>query len=196
MKIFDPFFSTKDKSEGTGLGLSMAYNIIEAHNGFIDVKSSLGVGTSFEIYLPVFEDTESVGDTIVKKEEIVLGTGRILIVDDEVMMRDIATGILQECGYSVMVAKNGKEAVDLYAKDGDNIDAVLLDSVMPVLSGKDATVQILKINPEAKVMITSGFNLDINSENYRVGAKMFLQKPYTMARLSNAMHKLLSGDYS
>ncbi len=193
-KIFDPFYSTKDSSEGTGLGLTMVYNIIESHKGFIEVHSKKNISTTFQIFLPAIDESEikKISSTI---EDVTVPTGEgvILVVDDEQLMRQTASAILEECGYQVLLANNGQEAIDLYNANQDVIDLILLDMVMPIKSGKDALYEIRQIDSNVKIVMTSGFKLDRNATIVgEKGANFFVQKPYTLFKLATIIDDLLN----
>lgn len=190
-KIFDPFFTTKSKGKGTGLGLSMVYNIIMQHDGFLDVKSELNIGTTFNLYLPAYdgEDDHSNNPAF---EEIYSGEGLILVVDDEPIIRETAKSILEECGYHVILAENGEEGVAVYSQRKNEIDLVVLDMVMPKKSGKEAYQDMKIINPEIKVLLASGFRHDERVEEVmQLGVNAFIQKPFTLAKLSKAVKDIL-----
>ncbi|MCG8571447.1 MAG: response regulator [Spirochaetes bacterium] len=191
-KIFDPFFTTKKENKGTGLGLAMVYNIIQQHNGFVNVYSELGLGTTFHIYFKS-ESQESLTEKSQKDEkEIYKGEGTILVVDDEPPMRIIAKNILEECGYTVLLANNGQEGIDIYKKNMDKIKGVILDLIMPIKSGRDAFIEIKKMNPNAKVILVSGFKQDQRvTELKELGIDDFIQKPFTINKLSKAVYHMI-----
>jgi len=190
--IFDPFFTTKIEGKGTGLGLAMVYNIVQRHKGFTDVYSQEGIGTTFHIYLPLLKD--DVIETIMSPQEKVhKGEGLILVIDDEEIMRRTAKSILEECGYDIIMAENGEEGVEMYKKYKDKIKAVVLDMVMPKMSGKQTYIELTKINREIKVVLASGFRKDTRVESIlKLGVKGFIQKPYTMAILANTIYKIIA----
>jgi PAS domain S-box-containing protein len=191
-KIFDPFFTTKSEGKGTGLGLAMVYNILKQHKGFIDVYSQEGIGTSFHLYLPIYHDQLSVKTEQVQ-EEILSGEGLILIVDDEEIMRQTAKSILEECGYNVILAENGEEGVKLYESRSTEIKAIVLDMVMPKMSGKQAYIEFSKINKNVKVLLASGFKQDGRVESIlELGVNGFIQKPYSLIKLANSLHQIIS----
>jgi len=181
-KIFEPFFTTKDIGKGTGLGLSAAYGTIQKHKGTIHANSELGRGSILKIYLPL-DESEVVDLSI--KEEVVRGTGKILLADDEEMIRIMAREHLTELGYEVALAENGKVAVDYFRDHCNEIGLVILDMVMPEMNGREAFFEMKKIDPEVRVLVASGFNLNIQSDDlFAKGVEAFLQKPYTIAELS------------
>jgi PAS domain S-box-containing protein len=191
-QIFTPFYTTKDKEVGTGLGLSMVFNIIRQHHGFINVESTVGAGSSFKIYLPVCDDVVTNG-RIRPGKELESGEGLILIIDDEELIRNNASEILQACGYKILKAENGLQGIELYQHHQHDICAVLLDLVMPVMSGKEAFTELKIINPEVKVLLSSGFRHDARvDEILNAGADGYIQKPYSLFDLSKAIKNLLS----
>ncbi|MDD4156410.1 MAG: response regulator [Candidatus Cloacimonetes bacterium] len=190
-KIFDPFFTTKEKGKGTGLGLSMVYSIIQLHNGFIDLYSELNRGTTVNIYLPVPKEkislkTQSVSDDLIK------GQGTILVIDDEQMIRETYKEMLSECGYDFLLAENGLQGIDLYKNNIDKIKLVILDMSMPILSGIETYRQLKIIDPKIKVLMASGFRQDERAKQAMdEGVNKFLQKPFTINKLSSAIAELL-----
>jgi signal transduction histidine kinase/CheY-like chemotaxis protein/HAMP domain-containing protein len=190
-KIFEPFFTTKGKNVGTGLGLTMVYNIIKHHNGFIDVYSEPDIGTNIYIYLPVFKSEVNKLDAV-KVETIKTGSGTILIADDEPFVRRIATEMLEMCGYNIILAEDGEETVNIYKQHKDEIKLIILDMVMPKKSGKEAFKEIIEFDPNAVVLLSSGFKQDERVENVlKSGAQAFIQKPYTLEKLSKMVDLLI-----
>ena len=191
-RIFDPFFTTKEVTKGTGLGLSIAYGIIKSHRGHILCYSELGQGTTFKIYLPAI--AEKSADSSVTPETA-LPRGRaelVLIVDDEDRIRDVAQEILSSFGYETLTASNGKEAVEVYRKKGDQIDLVILDLIMPEMDGKQCLVDILQQNPSAKVLVASGYTTDGQLEQVkRLGATATISKPYETRQLLDLVRDTL-----
>jgi len=171
----------------------MVYNIIKQHNGFLDVYSEVGLGTTFDFYLPELIGTyKSVASG--ENVEIKKGEGLILVVDDEPVMRHLAESILKESGYDIIFAENGKEGVEVFKENHDKITAVLLDLVMPKMSGKEAFLLMKEIDPDLKVLLASGFRKDDRVEALlKLGVCDFLQKPYTLIRLSEAIFKITYG---
>ncbi|MCP4180148.1 MAG: response regulator [bacterium] len=191
-KIFDPFFTTKEKGKGTGLGMSMVFNILKQHKGFIDVYSEIGVGTTMYIFLPVIDKKDYVKENK-SLEKYCKGSGTILIIDDEKIIRDLAGSILMECGYQVIFATDGNEGVKIYREKNEEITAILMDMVMPNKSGYDAYIDLKTINPEVKVVLTSGYayNERIN-RILNTGVQKFIQKPFTLEKLSKIMYELIN----
>jgi PAS domain S-box-containing protein len=191
-RIFDPFFTTKKQGEGTGLGLAMVYNIVRQQIGFMDVYSEPGQGSTFSVYLPVLARE---GVSIPSSDDPLAytpGKGLVLVVDDDAMVRDIAENILKIAGYTVITAGNGMDGVAKYRQYHPDIKAVLLDMAMPVMSGGEAFMEMKKINPAVKVLLTSGFRKDDRVEEVLgQGVRDFLQKPYTLAGLTLAMSKVI-----
>jgi PAS domain S-box-containing protein len=191
-KIFDPFFTTKDKDRGTGLGLSMVYSIIKQHNGNLKLKSEVGVGTTFKLFIPKLEDET---DLLERSEnsEIPMGEGSVLIVDDEELMRMTSKSILEECGYRVLTAENGEVGFNLYRERADEIDLVILDMVMPVLSGKECLEKIRGLDPNQKVILASGLKQDQRVQDLLdLGKVEYIQKPFTLEVLANRVNDILN----
>ncbi|MFZ5775543.1 MAG: PAS domain S-box protein [Thermodesulfobacteriota bacterium] len=194
-KIFDPFFTTKEKGKGSGLGLAMVYSIVRQHNGFVDVYTEKGLGSTFSVYLPLLlrqQGDDSAGAAA--RPEVVRGEGTILVVDDEEFVREAAKEILEAAGYTVLVASDGREGVELFQKHRDAIRLVLLDMVMPVMSGREAFLEMRRVSPEVRVLLCSGFRQDARVEEIlQLGVNDFLQKPYTLIGLTSAVKKVLVG---
>ncbi len=190
-KIFEPFFTTKGKGVGSGMGMAMVYHIVKQHNGFIEVDSEPGEGTVVRVYLPVSHQQEA-APAESGAEKIVRGRGTILVVDDEELVRLSTEALLLECGYHVVLAENGAEAIAVYRDNPCGIDLVLLDLVMPVLAGKETYEQLKIINPEVKVLLSSGFKQDSRvADILGKGALGFIQKPYSLVSLSREISRIL-----
>ncbi len=188
-RIFEPFFTTKSEGEGTGLGLASAYGIIKNHDGCIYSESEPGAGTTFTIYLPVSNEkiTEEKTDT-----EVVYGDSTILVIDDEADVLKTAKRTLEHLKYTVVTAKDGQEAVEVYISKKENIDLVLLDIIMPGKTGLETFRELKKIDPEIRVLLASGYSKDGQaSEILSEGAFGFIQKPFSMMELSNAVAEAL-----
>jgi PAS domain S-box-containing protein len=190
-RIFDPFFTTKEMGRGTGLGLASAYGIIKNHGGYITVESEKEQGTVFNIYIPAVREKHRG-----KKEpdnQIVSGSGTILLVDDEEMVLDVNVKVLEKLGYSVLEAKSGKEAISAYRENKDEIDMVILDMVMPGMGGGEVYDIIKKINNNVKVLLSSGHSMDGRAKQIlQRGCDGFLQKPYRMGEVSGKLRQILT----
>lgn len=185
-KIFDPFFTTKGEQMGTGLGLAMVRTIVAEHEGFIDVYSEPGAGTTFKVYLPLSGGTPDSNKAAGGVHSC--GEGVILVVDDEPVMRETALEILESCGFRVLCAENGEEGIAVFRIHCAEIRAVLLDIAMPVMSGPAAFRELRAIDPALPVVITSGFSQDRRIDDLKgMGADGFIEKPYTYDRLVGAI---------
>jgi CheY-like chemotaxis protein len=177
---------------GTGLGLATVYGIIVNHGGFIDVYSKIGEGTTFNVYLPAIEIEvleEKKGD-----EAWVRGCENVLLVDDEELIIDVGHRILTRMGYSVIVARSGKEALEIYSQEKDTIAMVILDMIMPDMSGGEVYDRLREINPDIKVLLSSGYSLRGQARDILArGCKGFIQKPFNMKELSRKLRKVLEG---
>jgi two-component system, cell cycle sensor histidine kinase and response regulator CckA len=190
-RIFDPFFTTKGLGRGTGLGLASVYGIIKAHGGYIDVESKKGEGTTFTILLPKSKKgavPDKGGSSVMIK-----GSGTILVADDEEMVLDIAIQYLEMLGYNVISAKGGNEASGVYMERWSDIDLVILDLIMPDMGGGEVYDLIKTINPDAKVILSSGYSIEGQaSEILERGCNGFIQKPFDMETLSMEIKKVLN----
>jgi len=190
-RIFEPFFTTKEMSRGTGLGLASVYGIVKGHGGFIDVDSKKGQGTSFSIYLPASD--KLIPKALDVSDQIIRGSETILLVDDEEIVLDVGVQMLKKLGYTVLEAKSGKEANDVYKEKIDKIDLVLLDMIMPDMSGGETYDKLKEINPEVKVLLSSGYSINGQAtEIMNRGCDGFIQKPFNMEKLSKKIKEILN----
>jgi len=189
-KIFDPFFTTKKMGRGTGLGLASVYGIVKNHGGFINVYSNKGYGSTFNIYLPASEKRAAEGEK--PNGETLRGNENILLVDDEPVVSEIAAHMLTALGYRVIVAESGREAVKIYAENKDRIDMVILDMIMPHMSGGETYDELKRLDQEVKVLLSSGYS--INGQATAIlkrGCTGFIQKPFNIKVLSAKVRETL-----
>jgi len=191
--IFEPFFTTKEAGKGTGIGLSVVYGIVKNHNGFIFCASEPGQGTSFEIFLPAMdiEIAEDKKETV-KNTDLSQGQETILLVDDEPALLDTGQELLSLLGYHVLTADSGEKALNVIRQEGGNISLVILDLMMPGMSGEKCLPEILKIVPSMKVIIASGYTASIKEKDLiGAGAVDFIHKPYHIEFLSKKIRGIL-----
>ncbi len=191
-KVFEPFFSTKEEGEGTGLGLSTAYSIIQSHDGFIDVASEEGEGTTFWVHLPVSEEPEARRSG--SDEVVPAGTGsgeRVLVVDDEEFVLETTRAALRDAGYRVHVAEDGDEALRQLEEHGEQIDAVITDLRMPNMDGLDLISTLRARHPNLPVIAASGMADGRSEKALQSGAQTFLAKPFSEEELQGALYEVL-----
>ena len=192
-KMFEPFFSTKEAGKGTGLGLSTTLAIIKAHTGFVEVISEVGKGTIFEVYLPA---TTRADTELIRRGVPVMQMGRgeiILLVDDEAAVLEITKSTLEAFDYRVIAARDGAEALILFQQHVREIDVVITDMEMPVMSGEAWLKEMRKVSPDTKVICISGSDSEpATSHLVQLNPKATLTKPYTFERLLRALHEVVS----
>ena len=189
--IFEPFFTTKEVGGGTGLGLAVVYGIIETHEGHIGVYSEEGKGTEFTVYLPTLDVGEARED-VSGEERLPGGTETLLFVEDESMVLGAGQMMLESLGYTVLAARNGEEALEIYLPRWDEIALVLTDMVMPKMGGGELYEALLRINPGVKVVLVSGYNIKAsNSDLQALGFKGFVQKPFRRNGLARKIREVL-----
>jgi CheY-like chemotaxis protein len=177
-RLFEPFFTTKDPGRGTGLGLAAAFGTAQRHGGTVAVSSALGHGSTFRLYLPLRggtgdEESALQGDTFAPR------TGRVLVIEDERAVREMACEVLRAQGFTVASCADGREGVEYYQQHSSEIDLVLLDLVMPELDGAETFGWLRRLNPSARVLLTSGYSSDGDADALLArGAIGFLQKPF------------------
>ena len=190
-RIFDPFFTTKGMDRGYGLGLTSVYGIVKGHQGFIDVRSQKGEGSTFLFYLP--KTTGAMAEQDGSAEEVILG-GRetVLFVDDERTIIEVMEETLETLGYRVLTADNGEEAIRLYREGKEEIDLVILDVIMPGMGGMETFEAMKAINNEVKVIFSSGYSVDhIAREIMDRGCRAFIQKPFNIETISRKVREVL-----
>ncbi len=189
-RIFEPFFTTKKFGKGAGMGLASVYGIIKSHKGLINVYSEIGKGSTFKIYLPT--STKKVSMDKKMPNEISTGNETILIIDDEDTIIEVAKEMLQNLNYKVITANGGKNGIKIFQKNHDKIDLIILDIIMPDINGPNVYDSIIKINPDAKVLVSSGFSINREAKGMiKKGCKGFIQKPFNLFQLSDKIRNIL-----
>ena len=191
-QIFEPFFTTKETGKGTGLGLSMVYGIVKQLDGYVWVESEPNGGTTFDLYFPRAEDTDEVTSVEIHNTNPKHGTETVLLVEDEDIVRELSSEVLRSCGYKVIEASSGKEALRSYKEFGKEISLLMTDVVMPGMNGEELAKQLLSIQPELKILYTSGYidNPIALSDGLKHGAA-FIQKPFTNIELARKIRAIL-----
>ncbi|MCX7635092.1 MAG: response regulator, partial [Syntrophales bacterium] len=189
-RIFEPFFTTKELGRGTGLGLSSAYGIVRGHGGIITVYSEVGLGTTFNIYLPTSD--AFVVESATEGEEILKGKGTILVVDDEEIIATVTTEMLSQLGYRTMMAHSGPEALEIYTRHRGEIDLVIMDMIMPGMNGGETIERLRSLNPTVPIVLSSGYSMNgMAKEVMAKGVQAFLQKPFRLDTLSRTIQEIL-----
>ena len=190
-RVFEPFFTTKKVGEGTGLGLAGAYGCVKNHHGFIEVDSEVGKGSTFRIFLPPAESQQGIYTSCSEQEQDPAAK-HILLIDDEVMVRNYGSRVLRTLGYRVSLCSDGKEAVAFYREHYRDIDLVILDLVMPRMDGEEAFREMKAINPDIRTLLTSGYGRSEKIEALRrEGVLGFLNKPFQIEDLSKYLTRYL-----
>jgi two-component system cell cycle sensor histidine kinase/response regulator CckA len=191
-RLFEPFFTTKSEKSGIGLGLAVVYGIVRNHNGFFDVQSTLGEGSSFEIFLPILEELAKNSVEVQHKPSLTHGKGAVLIVDDEIQMRELAVTTLKQCGYHTIVAEDGVEALSMYRKSKAEINLVILDVIMPKMGGWECFRKLKELNPHIKVLIMTGYTTDGSVDDFlKEGAQDVIMKPFDLDTFTNTVNRVL-----
>jgi CheY-like chemotaxis protein len=193
-RVFEPFFTTKEMGRGTGLGLASAYGIVKSHGGHINVYSEKGHGTTFNFYLPA--SLRKVAAEATPAAPLVRrGRETVLLIDDEEMIIDVGCGLLRELGYTVIPARSGQEAIDIFGERYADIDIIVMDMIMPGLSGGETFDRLKQINPRAKVLLSSGYSINGQaSQIMERGCDGFIQKPFNLQQLSAKLRQILGDE--
>jgi len=193
-RIFEPFFTTKDIGKGTGLGLATVYGIVKQHEGWVEVSSEPGQGSTFDVFFPASDEAPAtISDETNFTAAVAGGTETVLIVEDEPILREMARDILKECGYRTLEAASGKEAMEIWDQQADQIALLLTDMVMPEgMSGVALAEQLLASRPQLRIVFTSGYAAnEVNPEVLAKTRAAFLPKPYTHAELARTVRECL-----
>ncbi len=190
-RIFEPFFSTKKKGHGTGLGLASTYGIIKNHGGAITVESAPHEGSTFTFFLPASEQPPR--EEEVKIEKLVRGKGHIMLIDDEEKILEVGKLLLEAMGYRVSTFSRGRDALGAFKKESGTFDLVILDMVMPEMGGREVFQKLRAINPDIKVLLASGYSIDGEASKIMAqGCNGFIQKPFSMEKLSNKIQEVIA----
>jgi nitrogen-specific signal transduction histidine kinase/CheY-like chemotaxis protein len=191
-RIFEPFFSTKEVGKGTGLGLAMTYGIIKQHNGYINVYSEPGKGTTFRIYLPLLQTEIKEPSSEETKEEPVAGRETVLLAEDDTAVRALIKNLLAEHGYEVIDAVDGKDAMDKFSAHKDEVQFLILDVIMPKKDGKSVFEEIRKVRPDIKALFISGYTADVMRSRGMIEEGLnFASKPIVPAELLKKIRAIL-----
>ncbi len=190
--IFEPFYTTKRAEKGTGLGLSVVYGIVQSHNGFIRVRSEVGKGTTFEIFFPVEKTNHLEKKLHSATDNIYPGKGTILVVEDEIQVRNMEKRILEKCGYTVLAVKNGREAIQHYEQHKEEIDLIVLDMIMPEMGGRECFYKLKEINSNVKIVITTGYKTDAIITGFiKEGVSGVIEKPFNLYNFTKEIYRAL-----
>jgi two-component system cell cycle sensor histidine kinase/response regulator CckA len=190
-RIFDPFFTTKADGEGTGLGLSMVHGIVSQHGGYIRCYSEPGRGSSFRVYFPV-SSRELASDPTQTREMPAFGAETVLLVDDDERIREMGRQMIEMGGYSVLIARNGEEALEVWAAQKEEISLIILDLIMPGMGGNRCLQELLRMDSDVKVLFASGYSSNgLTHDQKGTGARGFISKPYDTKEILGAIRKVL-----
>ena len=190
-RIFDPYFTTKDTGEGTGLGLSVAQGIVKTHGGTITVYSEMGKGTTFHVYLPIIDEAEE-AEKEESKGPLPTGSERILFIDDEDVLVEIGSQMLEQLGYEVVTKKSSIEALELFRAEPDRFDLVITDMTMPHMTGDKLARELMKIRPDIPVILCTGHSRLVSEAKAKeIGIRAFVMKPLVMRNLAETVRKVL-----
>ena len=192
-RLFEPFFTTKGEKRGTGLGLAVVYGTVQNHGGFIDIKSILGEGSTFDVFLPVSKDTCKESSVKAFSGNLTAGRGTILVVEDEPQVRKMIQMALEKSGYAVITAENGVEAVSQFQRYQSDIDLVILDMVMPKMGGHQCFHELKRIDSEIKIIIITGYTTDGSADDFvEEGALRVIEKPFELDVFTEIVRQAIS----
>ncbi|MFQ5346185.1 MAG: ATP-binding protein [Mariprofundus sp.] len=187
--LFEPFFTTKEQGKGTGLGLAMVFGAIKTHNGFVEVESIEGRGSTFHIYIPLLEQKAAMTAPADRKQEVAAGHGElILLADDEEHVLETGKEVLESLGYRVLTAADGQQAVELFEAHADAIDLVIMDVIMPVLIGSKAAESMRRIRPQVKIIFSTGYD---QYSRANMKNEIVLGKPFSIVEMSHLIRRQL-----
>jgi len=191
-RIFDPFFTTKEVGKGTGMGLAVVHGIVKSHGGAIRVSSEPGQGSAFYVLLPRIEAEPVAPSAAAANKLFPQGTERILFVDDEEMLNDMAMTLLKSLGYAVTVKQNSFEALEAFQRDPSQFDLVITDQTMPGMTGDLLAKKIMELRPDIPVILCTGYSEKVSEEKAReLGIQAFIMKPISLGELSETIRKIL-----
>jgi two-component system, cell cycle sensor histidine kinase and response regulator CckA len=189
-RIFEPYYTTKERDAGTGLGLSTVYGIVKQSGGHIEVNSELGVGTTFRLYFPQVAEEAEASSSEPSDKRSLMGSETVLLVEDEEALRGVGRQMLEMYGYTVLLADDGAAGLELAQNHPHSIQLLMTDILMPKMGGIELAERLSTLRPELKVLYTSGYN-DSASSLQRVAGARYLQKPYAMKELARTLRELL-----
>ncbi len=189
-KIFDPFYTTKEKGHGTGMGLSVVHGIVKRYKGFIKIDTQLGKGSIFSVYLPAFENRKAHGSNL--EDQLLFGSERILFIDDEEFQTDLGKQLLEKLGYRVSIETDSLKALEKFKQDPSAFDLIMTDMTMPNLSGDQLSREILSIRPDIPIILCTGYSEHITREKaLKIGIKGYLSKPVLLKQMSKILRNVL-----
>jgi CheY-like chemotaxis protein len=192
-RILEPYFTTKDKGEGTGLGLAVVHGIVKSSDGAITVDSEPGKGTVFQVFLPLTKVKISSKST--RATQLPRGNERVLLIDDEMSMLKVQQQMLERLGYRVDISESGLAALEVFRGDPDGFDLIITDYTMPEMTGTDLAKAVMNIRDDIPVILSTGFSEQINEKKAKaLGIRAFVMKPIVMSEMAETIRKVLDGD--